>query len=131
MGWAFTGVDQHAHPVGLQAVGDPHLLAGNHIVVAVFARMAFDGGHVAARAGFGHADAAHHVARNGRGQKLGAQFGAAKARQRRAAHIGLHANGHGHATALNVAQRFGHGHAKAVVQARTAVGLGFGQAQKA
>ena len=23
---AFAGVDQHAHPVGLQAVGDPHLV---------------------------------------------------------------------------------------------------------
>ena len=45
---AVAGVDQHAHPVGLQAVGDPHFLAADHVVVAVFAGAAFDGGYIAA-----------------------------------------------------------------------------------
>src|SRR5450830_1467841 len=128
---AFAGVDQHAHPVGLQAVGDPHLLAGDDVVVAVLARHALDAGHIAAGAGLGHADAAHRIARDGRGQELAAQFVAAEARQRRGAHVGLHANRHGHAAAVDVAQGLGHGQAVAVVQAGAAVGLGLGQAQQA
>jgi len=106
-----AGVDQHAHPVGLQAVGDPHLLASDHIVIAILARMAFDGCHVAARAGLAHAYAADRIAGNGRCQKLALELLTAKTRQRRRAHIGLHTNRHRDAAAVDMAQGFGHGDA--------------------
>jgi hypothetical protein len=123
-------VHQHAHPVGLQAVGDPHLLTGDHIVVTVLAGHTLDARHVAARRGLAHADAAHHVASNGRHQKLPAQLVAAKARQRRGAHVGLHTDGHRHATTFDVAQRLGHRHGIGIVEARAAKGLRLGEAQQ-
>ena len=128
---AVAGVDQHAHPVGLQAVGDPHFLAGDEVVVAVLARVAFDRSHIAARAGLAHADAAHHVAGNGWRQKFAPQFVAAKAGQRRRGHVSLHANRHRDGAAVNVAQRLGHRQRIRVIQPGTAIGLGLGQAQQA
>ncbi len=131
VGRAFTGVDQHAHPVGLQAVGDPHLLAGDDVVVAVLACNALDGRHVAAGARLGHADAAHHVAGNRRGQELAAQLVAAEARQCGRAHVGLHADGHGHAATVDMAQPLGHGHGVGIVETGAAEGFRFGQSEQA
>ena len=39
----FAGVGQQAHPIGLQAVGDPHLAAVDDVVATVFACCGFDG----------------------------------------------------------------------------------------
>ena len=120
---AFARVDQHAHPVSLQAVGDPHFLAGDDVVISIFTCVAFDTGHVAASGGFAHPNAADHVARDGRGQKFGAQLVAAEACQRGGTHIGLHTNRHGDATTVDMTQSLGHGHAVGIVQARSAVGF--------
>lgn len=92
--------------------------------------MAFDARDIAARAGLAHAYAAHHISGNGRSQKLLAQLIAAKARQRRRAHIGLHAYGHGHAAAADMTQGLGHHQAVGIVEARAAKGFGFGQTQQ-
>ena len=59
------------------------------------------------------------------------QFVAAEARQRRRGHVGLHADGHRHAAAFDVAQRLGHGHRVGIVEPGAAVLLGLGQAQQA
>ena len=65
-------------------------------------------------------------ARNSRLQLI-----AAKARQRRRAHVGLHANRHRDAAAVDVSQRFGHRQRVGVVQPRAAVFFGLGQPQQA
>ena len=128
---ALAGVDQHAHPVGLQAVGDPHLLAGDEVVVAVLLRIGLQARHIAARAGLAHADAADRVARDGGHQELAAQFVAAEACECGRAHVGLHADGHRHAAAADVAQPLGEGHRERVVEPGAAEGLGLVQAQQA
>ena len=92
--------------------------------------MAFDARYIAARTRFAHTNAAHHVARNGRCQKLLPQCIAAKARQRGRAHIGLHPNGHGHTAAANAAQRLRHQQVVRIVQTRAAIRLGLGQPQQ-
>jgi hypothetical protein len=127
----FTRVDQHAHPVGLQAVGDPHLLAGDDVVVAVLACAALDARHVAARAGLAHADAADHIPCDGGRQELPAQLVVAEAGERRRRHVGLHTDGHGHAAAFDVAQRFGHRHRIRVVESGAAIFLRLGEAEQA
>ncbi len=126
-----TGIDQHAHPVGLQAVGDPHLLTADDVVVAILARMALDRRHVAAGTRLADADTPDHVARNRRGQKLAPELVTAKTRQGRRAHVGLNANGHRNGAAMDVAQGLGHRNRIGKVQARATKGLWFGQAQQA
>ncbi|MDF2467445.1 MAG: hypothetical protein K0Q43_5680 [Ramlibacter sp.] len=127
----FARVHKHAHPVGLQAVGDPHFLAGDHVVVAILHGAALDAGDVAARARLAHADAGHHLARDRRRQELLAQLVAAEAREGRRRHVGLNADGHGNAAAMGVAQRLRHRHGIGVVQTRAAVFLRLGQAEQA
>ena len=125
-----AGVGEQAHPVGLQAVGDPHFFAVDDVVVTILLGEGAQRRHIAARARFAHSDAAHHVARNGRCEELAAQLIAAVFGERRGAHVGLHANRHGDAAARDFAQRFRHGDCVGVVKPRAAKLLGFGEAQQ-
>jgi hypothetical protein len=127
----FRGVGQQAAPVGLHAVGDPHLRAVDDVVVAVLLGAGLEGCHVGAAPGFADPDAAHHVAGDCRRQELLAQRVRSKARQRRCAHVGLHADGHGNAADIAVAQRLGHHHRVAEVQAHAAEFGGVLDAQQA
>ena len=128
---AFGGVGEQAHPVGLQAVGDPHLGAVDDVVAAVLPRRRLDAGDVGAGARLGDADAADRVAGDRRHQELAAQRLAAEAGERGRAHVGLHADRHRHAAAGDVAERLGHRHRVRVVEAHAAVLLGLGQAEQA
>ena len=99
------GVGEQAHPVGLGAVGDPHLAAVDDVVVAVLARRGLDRGDVGAGADLGHADAGDVVAGDRGREELLAQLLGAEAGQRRRRHVGLHADRHRHAAAADVAER--------------------------
>ncbi len=128
---AVAGVGQQAAPVGLHAVGDPHLGAVDHVVVTVAARAGLHRGHVAAAARLADPQAGDHVAGDGGREELAPQLVAAEARQRRCRHVGVHADGHRHAAAVALPQRFGHHHAVAEVQPRAAEFLGVLQPQQA
>ena len=102
---AVGGVGQQTDPVGLRAVGDPHLVAVDDVVGAVLAGAGLDGGDVGAGAHLGHTDARHHVALDGGHQELLGQLVGAEASERGRRHVGLHADRHRHAAALDMAQR--------------------------
>ena len=127
---AVTRIHQHAHPVGLQAVGDPHFLPRDDVIIAILAGMAFDGCHIAARTRLAHTYTADHVTGNRGCQKLAAQRIAAKPRQSGGTHIRLHANRHGDATAVNVAQRFCHRQRVGIIQSRAPIFFWLGQPQQ-
>jgi hypothetical protein len=128
---AVAGVGQQAAPVGLHAAGDPHLAAVDEVVVAVVHGARLDGRHVAAAAGLAHAQAGHHVTGDGGGEELAPQRVTAKTCQSGRGHVGVHADGHGHAAAVALAQRLGHHHRIAEVQPGAAELLGVLQAQQA
>ena len=67
---AVAGVGQQAAPVGLHAVGDPHLAAVDDVVAAIAARRGLHRRHVAAAAGLADAQAGDHVAGDRRRQEL-------------------------------------------------------------
>jgi hypothetical protein len=127
---AVAGIGEQAAPVGLQAVGDPHLAAVDDVVAAVLARGGLQRRDVGAAAGLAHRDAAHHVAGDRRHEELAAQLVGAEARERGRAHVGVHADGHRHAAAAAVAEGLGHHHRVAEVQAGAAELLGILQPQQ-
>ena len=131
MGLAIAGVGQKADPVGLGAVGDPHLAAVDDIVVAVGACGGLDGGDVRARAGFRHADTRHHIAGDRGREKLAAQRIRAEPRQRRRRHVGLHADRHRDAACADRPELLGHHHAPADVEALPAIFHRLGEAEEA
>src|SRR3546814_3318969 len=62
MRFAVGGIDQHAGPVGLRAVGDPHLRSADHVVAAILACGGLDVRNIGAGARFGYRDRYDHVA---------------------------------------------------------------------
>src|SRR5699024_4368472 len=66
-----AGHAQQADPVALGAVGNPHFLAVDDIVVAVAFGRRGNAGHVGPGARLGYADAGDLIATDGRRQKLG------------------------------------------------------------
>ncbi len=125
------GIGEQAHEVGRRRVGDPHLAAVDHIVVAVLARGGLQAGDVGAGADLGDADAADHLAGDGRAEELLAQLVGTEAGQGRGAHVGLHADGHRDAAAGDAAEFLGGDDRVAVVQAHAAELLRLGDAQQA
>jgi hypothetical protein len=111
-----AGVGEQADPVGLDAVGDPHLAAVDDVIVAIGARMGFDRRHVRSGARLGDTDARHRIARYRRGQEFAANFVGSEPRQRRRRHVGLHADRHRHAAAADRAKLLGHHQRVAVIQ---------------
>ena len=127
---ALRGVHQQAAPVGLHAVGNPHLAAIDDEIIAVASRVGFDRRHVRATTDFADADAADHIPGDCRGEKIALEFIRAKAGQRWRAHVGLHTYGHRYAAAIAIAERFGHYHRVRKVQPKAAVGFGIFHAQQ-
>ena len=113
---AVAGIGEQADPVGLDAIGDPHLAAIDDVVVAVGARVGLDRGDIGAGARFRHADAGHRIARDRGRQKLAAHFIRAEPRQRRRRHIGLHPDRHRHPAAMDRAELFRHHQRVAVIE---------------
>ena len=67
---AFVGPAQHRHQVGGAAVGQPHLLAVDHVIVAVALRPGADRRDVRAHARLGHGKRAAHLAGRHLGQEV-------------------------------------------------------------
>ena len=111
-----AGIGEQADPVGLHAVGDPHLAAIDDVVVAVGARIGLDRGDVGARARLRDPDAGDRVARNRGCKKLAPHLVRAEPRQRRRRHVGLHPDRHRHAAACDGAEFFGHHQRVAVIE---------------
>ena len=111
-----AGIGKQADPVGLYAVGDPHLAAIDDIIVAVGARVGLDRRDVRSGARLGDADARHRIARYGGGQEFAAHLVRSKPRQRRRRHVGLHADRHRHAAAADRAELLGHHQRVTVIQ---------------
>ena len=128
---AVAGVGEQADPVGLHAVGDPHLAAIDDVIVAVGARIGLDRGDIGAGARLGDADAGHRIARDRGRQKFAAHLVRAKPRQRRRRHIGLHPDRHRHAAACDGAEFFGHHQRVAVIEALPAEFDGLVEAEEA
>ena len=126
-----AGVGQQAHPVGLRAVGGPHLAAVDHPVAADPPGRGLERGDVGARADFGDAEAGDVVAGDRGRQELAAQLVAAVAGERRRRHVGLHADRHRHRAAIDVAQLLGHHHGVGVVEAHAAEFDGLVDAEQA
>ncbi|MNY29292.1 hypothetical protein D3C86_1633240 [compost metagenome] len=125
------GVGQQADEVGARRVGDPHLAAVDHVVVAVLARRGFQPGHIGPCTHFGDADATDLLAADGRAQELVAQFIGTETGEGRGAHVGLHADGHRYPAATNGAELFGGDNRIAVVQAHAAEFFRLGNPQQA
>ena len=129
--WSVAGVGEQADPVGLRAVGDPHLAAVDDVVVAVGARVGLDRGDVGAGAGLGDADAGDRIAGDRGREKFAAQLVAAEPRQRRRRHVGLHADRHRHAAAVDGAELLRHHQRIGIVEALAAELDGLVEAEKA
>ena len=114
---AIRGIGQQTAPVGLHAIGDPHLGAIDEVVVSVLGSRGLERCHIGAATGFTDPQATDHVARNAGCQELPAEFIRAKTRQGGRAHVGVHANGHGHTACIAFSQGFCHHHGIAEVQA--------------
>ena len=120
VGLAVAGVGQHAHPVGLRAVGRPHLAAVDHPVAADPAGIGLDRGDVGAGAGLRHAEAGDIVAADRRREELLAQLVAAVAGERRRRHRDLHAGRHRDRAAIHQAERFRADHGVGEIEPRAA-----------
>jgi len=130
---ALRGIREQADPVGLGAAGGPHLAAVDDVIAAIpihFFRRGPDRSYIGTRARLGNAQTGHIISGDGRRQKLPPQFVGAEARQRRGGHVGLHANGHRHAAAIDVAERLGKGQLVAVVESHAAIFLRLVDAEK-
>ena len=125
------GICEQTHPVCLDAVGDPHLAAINDVIVAVAAGAGTDISDVGTRFGLADTDTADLITGDRWYQELLAQILATEARQRWRAHIRLHADRHGHAAAMDMAQRFGEDHGVGIVKTHTAIFLRLVDAEKA
>jgi hypothetical protein len=128
---ALASVGQKAHPVGLGAVGRPHLAAVDQPVAADAPGRGLERGDVGPGADFGDAEAGHVVAGDRRGEELLAQVVAAVAGEGGCRHVGLHADRHRHRAAIDVAQLLGHHHGVGVVEAHAAVFRGLVDAEQA
>jgi hypothetical protein len=117
--WAIAGIGEQTDPVGLHAVGDPHLAAVDNVIVAIRARAGLDRGDVGAGARFRYADAGHRIAGDGGRQKFAAHLVRAEPRQRGRCHIGLHPDRHRHAAASDGAEFFRHHQRVAVIEPLT------------
>ena len=127
---AVAGVGEQAHPIGLRAVGDPHLAAVDDVVVAVGARIGLDRGDVGSGAGLGNADAGDRIAGDGGREEFAAQRVRAEAGERRGRHVGLHADRHRHAAAADGAELLGHHHRVGIVEPLAAVLRRLGEAEE-
>src|SRR6185437_715132 len=67
---ALAGIGEEAHPIGLRAVGGPHLAAVDDVVAAVLPGPRPDAGDVRAGAGLGDAEAGDIVAGDARAQEF-------------------------------------------------------------
>ena len=131
VGLVVGGVGQQAEEVGAGRVGDPHLGAVDHIVVAVLFGVGLDVGHVGAGVGLGHRDRGDHVTGDGRRQVVALELVGAEAGQGGRGHVGLHADGQRHAAAGGAADFLGDDQAVGIIQTHAAVFLGLGDAQQA
>ncbi len=112
---------EQAEPVGLRAVGDPHLAAVDDPVVAVAHGAGADAGDVAAGVGLGHRDGADHLAAERRLEVGLLQLVAAEAGERGRGHGDLHGDRHRHAGAVGATELLGEHHRERVVGALAAV----------
>ena len=115
-----AGIGEQAHPIGLSAIGDPHLAAIDDVIVAVRSRVGFDLGDVGAGAGFRHADAGDHIAGNRGREKLPAQGVRAEPGERGRRHIGMDADRHRNGAAVHAAEFFRHHQCVRIIEARAA-----------
>src|SRR6266545_3929767 len=122
---------EQAHPVGLRAVGGPHLAAVDHPVAADAAGRGLDRGDIGACAGLRDAQAGDVIAADRGRQELPAQLVAAVAGQCRRRHGDLHAGCHGDRAPVHQAQRFRADHGVGEVEPRAAVLDGLVDAQEA
>ena len=119
--WPSPRIGQQAHPVGLRAVGRPHLAAVDHIVAADAARGRLERRDIGTGTDFRDAEAGHVVTRNRRRQELAPQLVAAVAGEGGRRHVGLHADRHRHRAALDGAQLLRHDHGVGVVEPHAAI----------
>jgi hypothetical protein len=115
-----AGVGEQAHPVGLRAVGGPHLAAVDHPVAAVAARRGLDRGDVRAGAHLGDAEAGDVLAADRGRKELAAQLVRAVAGEGRGRHRDLHADAHRHRAAVHAAELLGADHGVGEVETRAA-----------
>ncbi len=128
---AFARVGQEAHPVGLGAVGGPHLAAVDNVVAADTACRGLERGDVRSGADLRDAQASDIIAGDRRRQELTAQLVAPVAGQCRRRHVGLNADGHRHRTAMDVAEFLGHHQGVGVVEPHAAEFGGLVDAEQA
>src|SRR6185312_7228501 len=128
---ALAGIGEEAHPIGLRAVGGPHLAAVDDVVAAVLPGPRPDAGDVGAGARLGDAEAGDIVAGDARPQELLAQLVRAVARQGRRRHVGMDADRHGDGRAAAGAERLAERHLVGIVEALAAEPLGLVDAEEA
>ena len=105
---AVRRVREQADPIGLRAVGRPHLAAIDDVVVAVLARGRLDGGDVRSRTDFRHTEAGDIIAGDRGREKFAAHVVIPEARERRRRHIRLDADRHGNTAAVDGAKLLRH-----------------------
>ena len=103
------GIGQQADPVGLRAVGGPHLAAIDDVIVAILAGNGPDRCHIRSGTNFGDAKAGHILATDRGLKKLALDLVRAVLGKCRRGHIGLHADRHRDSAAADVRQRLGKG----------------------
>ena len=109
-------IGEEANPIGLGAVGGPHLAAVDDVVVAVTPRRRLDRSHVGPRADLRYAEAGDEIAQDRRLEEFRAHLIGPEPRQRGRRHVGLHADRHRHAAAGDVAELLGHGERVGIVE---------------
>jgi hypothetical protein len=125
-----VGAGQQAHPVGLGAVGRPHLAAVDYPVAADPAGGRLDRGDVGTRSGLRDAKTGHVVAGDRGDEEFLPQLVAAVAGEGGRRHRDLHAGGHRDRAAVYPTQRVGADHGVGEVEARAAELDGLVDAEK-
>jgi hypothetical protein len=98
-------ISQHAHPVRLGAIGNPHFRSVDDVVIAVTNGFSPDRGDIRPRLVLGNSDTSDAVAADRRGEEFASQSIGTEPRKRRRRHVGLHPDRHADAEAIDIAER--------------------------
>jgi hypothetical protein len=117
--------------IGMDAVGDEHLRAVEHIIIAIAPREGADRGDVGAGIGFGDGDRGDAGPGDYAGHPAPHLRGAPSIGEMRRGHVGMDQHGDGDAAECRAAELLGEDHRRQRIERAAAEFLGIADAEKA